>query len=102
MRMFSVSTSNCTNNELFEYKSRVQEQQQLIVSLRRDLAGANARLSDIQAESNEKHKRALQKCEFTIRDQTRDLHETRTKLSKLSDIVDKQTKQIRTLQSDLS
>ena len=87
---------------MFAYKSRVQEQEQIIVSLRRDLAGMAARLSDVQGELSEKQKRALEKSEFTIRDQTKELNETRTKLSKLSDIVDKQSTQIQSLQSDLS
>lgn len=62
----------------------------------------NARLSDVHGEMTEKQKRALEKSEFTIRDQTKELNDTRLKLSKLSDIVDKQSTQIDTLQSDLS
>ncbi|CAF3381915.1 unnamed protein product [Rotaria sp. Silwood1] len=90
------------SQELFAYKSRVQEQEQIIVSLRRDLAGMTARLSDVQGELSEKQKHALEKSELTIREQTKELNETRLKLSKLSDIVDKQSAQMETLQSDLS
>ncbi|CAF2530410.1 unnamed protein product [Rotaria sp. Silwood2] len=90
------------SQELFAYKSRVQEQEQIIVSLRRDLAGMTARLSDVQGELSEKQKHALEKSELTIREQTKELNDTRLKLSKLSDIVDKQSAQIETLQSDLS
>jgi len=90
------------SHEMFTYKSRVQEQEQIIISLRRDLAGMTARLSDVQGELSEKQKRALEKSEFTIREQTKELNETRLKLSKLSDIVDKQSKQVETLQTDLS
>ena len=61
-----------------------------------------ARLSDIQGELSEKQKQALEKSQFTIREQTKELNETRLKLSKLSDIVDQQSTQIDTLQSDLS
>jgi hypothetical protein len=61
-----------------------------------------ARLSDVQGELSEKQKRSLEKSEFTIREQTKELNETRLKLSKLSDIVDKQSTQIESLQSDLS
>ncbi|UJR35066.1 hypothetical protein I4U23_027842 [Adineta vaga] len=88
--------------ELFAYKSRVQEQEQIIISLRRDLTGMTARLSDVQGELSDKQKQALEKSESTIREQTKELNETRLKLSKLSDIVDKQTTQIETLQSDLT
>ena len=90
------------SQELFAYKSRVQEQEQIVISLRRDLAGMTARLSDVQGELSEKQKHALEKSELTIREQTKELNETRLKLSKLSDIVDKQSTQIETLQSDLS
>jgi chromosome segregation ATPase len=90
------------SHELFTYKSRVQEQEQIIISLRRDLAGMTARLSDVQGELSEKQKRALEKSELTIREQTKELNDTRLKLSKLSDIVDKQSTQIESLQSDLA
>ena len=61
-----------------------------------------ARLSDLQGELTEKQKRQLEKSEATVREQTKELNETRLKLSKLSDIVDKQTQQIESLQSDLA
>ncbi len=87
---------------MFAYKSRVQEQEQIIVSLRRDLAGMTARLSDVQGELSEKQKQTLEKSELTIREQTKELNDTRLKLSKLSDIIDQQSAQIETLQTDLS
>ncbi len=87
---------------MFAYKSRVQEQEQIIVSLRRDLAGMTARLSDLQGELSEKQKQTLEKSELTIREQTKELNDTRLKLSKLSDIIDQQTAHIETLQTDLS
>ncbi|CAF5056532.1 unnamed protein product, partial [Rotaria magnacalcarata] len=62
------------SHELFTHKSRIQEQEQIIISLRRDLAGMTARLSDVQGELSEKQKRALEKSEFTIRDQTKELN----------------------------
>ena len=61
-----------------------------------------ARLSDVQGELSDKQKRALEKSEATIREQTKELNDTRLKLSKLSEIVDKQTSQMEALQSDLS
>jgi chromosome segregation ATPase len=87
---------------LFAYKSRVQEQEQIIVSLRRDLTGMTARLSDVQGELSEKQKQTLEKSELIIREQTKELNDTRLKLSKLSDIIDQQSAQIETLQTDLS
>ena len=61
-----------------------------------------ARLSDIQGELSEKQKQALEKSDLTIREQAKELNDTRLKLSKLSDIIDKQSRQIETLESDLS
>ncbi len=61
-----------------------------------------ARLSDLQGELSEKQKQALERSELTIREQTKELNDTRLKLSKLSDIIDQQTTQIDTLQSDLT
>lgn len=61
-----------------------------------------ARLSDIQGELSEKQKQALEKSEATIREQSKDLNETRLKLAKLSEIVEQQSTQIDTLQSDLA
>ncbi len=87
---------------MFAYKSRVQEQEQIIVSLRRDLTGMTARLSDVQGELSEKQKQTLEKSELIIREQTKELNDTRLKLSKLSDIIDQQSAQIETLQTDLS
>ncbi|CAF0926556.1 unnamed protein product [Didymodactylos carnosus] len=97
-----VMASSDINHELFACKARIQEQDQIIISLRRDLSGASARLSDVQGELSEKQKRQLEKNETLIREQTRELGDTRSKLSKLSDIVDKQSHHIELLQTDLT
>lgn len=90
------------SQELFTYKSRVQEQEQIIISLRRDLSGMTARLSDIQGELTQQQKQSLEKSQMTINEQNKELNETRIKLSKLSDIVDQQSTQIKNLQEDLT
>ena len=61
-----------------------------------------ARLSDLQGELTEKQKRTLEKSEATVREQSKELNDTRLKLARLSEIVEKQTTQIDTLQSDLT
>jgi hypothetical protein len=61
-----------------------------------------ARLSDVQGELSEQQKQTLEKSELIIREQTKELNDTRLKLSKLSDIIDQQTTQIDVLQSDLA
>ena len=62
----------------------------------------NARQSYVQGELSDKQKRTLEKNDNTIRDQTKELSATRVKLSKLSDIVDKQAAKIESLQTELS
>lgn len=98
-RFHSISVFS---QELFGYKSRVQEQEQIIISLRRDLSGMTARLSDIQGELSEKQKQTLEKSQTTINEQNKELNETRIKLSKLSDIVDQQSTQMQNLQEALA
>jgi hypothetical protein len=61
-----------------------------------------ARLSDVQGELSEQQKQTLERSELIIREQTKELNDTRLKLSKLSDIIDQQTTQIDVLQSDLA
>ena len=59
-------------------------------------------MSDVRGELSDQQKRSLDNSDFTIREQTKELNETRSKLLKLSDIVEKQSTQIQSLQSDLS
>ena len=88
-------TSIFTNRvEIKELKARISEQEEQIKSLRRDLAGASAKLSDVQGEMSEKSKRELERNRQLVIDQQRELSDARSQLAKLSEIVEKQTKQL--------
>jgi len=75
------------------YRKRVAEQDELIKGLRRDLAGASARLSDTQGEMSEKQKRELEKNRSLVIEQQKELSVLRQQLAKLSEIVEKQAEQ---------
>ena len=61
------------------------------------MAGASAKLSDTHGEMSEKQKRELERNRHLVIDLQRDLSDTRSQLAKLSEIVDKQNKQLDTL-----
>lgn len=84
------------------YKSRLCEQEELIKTLRRDLAGASAKLSDVHGELTEKQKRELERNKQLVIEQQRELSDNRAHMAKLSEIVDKQTKQLDQLRVELS
>jgi chromosome segregation ATPase len=84
------------------YKSRISEQDELIRTLRRDLSGASAKLSDVQGELTEKQKRELERNKQLVIEQQRELSDNRGQMAKLSEIVDKQTKQLETLKIELT
>lgn len=77
------------------------EQDELIKTLRRDLAGASAKLSDVHGEMTEKQKRELERNKQLVLDQQRELSDNRAQMAKLSEIVDKQTKQLESLKMEL-
>lgn len=83
------------------YKIRLSEQEELIKVLRRDLMSASAKLTDVQGELSEKQKRELERNRQLVSEQQRELSENRSQMAKLSEIVDKQTKQIECLKIEL-
>ncbi|XP_071805645.1 forkhead-associated domain-containing protein 1-like isoform X1 [Asterias amurensis] len=84
-----------------DIKKEVQNQQDIILGLRRDLAGASARLSDMTGELNERQKEELENNRVLIRDQDAELTTQRQQLVKLSELVDKKTSEIERLIKDL-
>jgi chromosome segregation ATPase len=88
--------------ECATYKQRLIEQDELIRTLRRDLSGASAKLSDVQGELTEKQKRELERNKQLVIEQQRELSDNRAQMAKLSEIVDKQTKQLEALKCELS
>ena len=79
------------SHEIHKYKKRLGEQDELIKTLRRDLEGASAKLSDTHGEMTDKQKRELERNKALVIEQQKELSTTRAQLAKLSDIIEKQT-----------
>ncbi|XP_022090335.1 forkhead-associated domain-containing protein 1-like isoform X2 [Acanthaster planci] len=83
-------------------KKELQDQQDVILGLRRDLAGAAARLSDMTGELNERQKEELEDSRLQVREQEAELTTQRQQLVKLSELVDKKTAETERLVKDLA
>lgn len=77
------------------------ETNNVIIALRRDLAGAKARLSDVTGELSEAQKEELERDKVRLLSQDKELLEAREQLKKLSQIVDQQKSEITALNDDL-
>ncbi|XP_033764191.1 LOW QUALITY PROTEIN: forkhead-associated domain-containing protein 1-like [Pecten maximus] len=88
--------------ESTELKSKIQDQEDVVLGLRRDLAGAHARLSDITGELSETQKRENEKNKELLIQRERELTDVRQQLAKLSKIIDKQKDELKSLESSLS
>lgn len=71
-------------------------------ALRRDLAGAAARMSDMTGELSDKQKQKLEQYEERIRDQDSELEGQRKQLVQLSALVDEQQKEINSREDKLT
>ena len=71
-------------------------------ALRRDLAGAAARMSDMTGELSDKQKQKLEEYEERIRDQDSELDGQRKQLVQLSALVDEQQKEINSREDKLT
>ncbi|XP_046562957.1 forkhead-associated domain-containing protein 1-like [Haliotis rubra] len=85
-----------------DLKKQFTESQDVIMGLRRDLAGAAARLSDITGELSESQKQEMEHKKELLVKKEKDLTESRQQLAKLSQIVDKQKEEIRKMEEELS
>lgn len=101
MNLRSNFIFNLFRNESEKYKARVDELEVLVKTLRRDLSGASAKLSDVHGEMTEKQKRELERNKQLVLEQQRELSDNRAQLAKLSEIVDKQTKQLEAIKNEL-
>ena len=70
--------------------------------MRRDLAGAAARMSDMAGELSDKQKQKLEQYEERILEQDTELEEQRKQLVQLSALVDEQQKEINSREDKLS
>ncbi|XP_067826681.1 forkhead-associated domain-containing protein 1 isoform X2 [Heptranchias perlo] len=87
--------------ELVETRKQVLAQQDVILGLRRDLAGANARMSDLAGELSEKQKLELEQHRALVRSQTLELNTLRQQLAKMSQLVDVKNEEFRSSNAEL-
>ncbi|KAK3583390.1 hypothetical protein CHS0354_040353 [Potamilus streckersoni] len=85
-----------------EIRTSIQEQEGIILGLRRDLAGAHARLSDITGEISESQKQEMEKYKEVVSNKEKEVVESRQHLAKLSRIIDKQKEELKALEAELS
>ncbi|KAI0210169.1 hypothetical protein LSAT2_005102 [Lamellibrachia satsuma] len=88
--------------ENVELQKNLHEQQTTILALRRDLAGASARLTDMAGELSEAQKEEMERNQRRVAKQEAELTSLRQQLAKLSSIVDKQTTEVGSLNGDIT
>lgn len=88
--------------ECLDYKKKVQEQADVIVALRRDLAGAGARMQDMAGELSEPQKQELERNRALVRQKEKEAVDLQQQMAKLSAIVDKQSAAVKELEDELS
>ncbi|XP_059494041.1 forkhead-associated domain-containing protein 1 [Stegostoma tigrinum] len=87
--------------ELAEMRVQVLAQQDVILRLRRDLAGANARMSDLAGELSERQKVELEQNRATVKRQELELNTLRQQLAKMSQLVDMKNKELQSRNVEL-
>ncbi|XP_078095883.1 forkhead-associated domain-containing protein 1-like [Mustelus asterias] len=87
--------------ELAETRIQVLSQQDVILGLRRDLAGANARMSDLAGELSEKQKAALEQNRAMVRGQALELNTLHQRLAKMSQLVDMKSAELQDKNAEL-
>ncbi|XP_064642257.1 forkhead-associated domain-containing protein 1-like [Lineus longissimus] len=87
--------------ENIDLKKQLQDQADVIVGLRRDLAGASARLSDMRGELTEAQKEEIENNRSKVGHLQGEMLELRQQLAKLSQIVDKQSEELKGKDSEI-
>uniref|UniRef100_UPI00398F827E forkhead-associated domain-containing protein 1-like n=1 Tax=Pristiophorus japonicus TaxID=55135 RepID=UPI00398F827E len=87
--------------ELAESRMQVLAQQDVILGLRRDLAGANARMSDLAGELSEKQKVELEQKRAQVRSQALEINALRQQLAKMSQLVDMKNEESQSRNAEL-
>lgn len=90
-----------SRREAAQAKNEAESQGDVVQALRRDLAGAAARMSDMAGELSDKQKQKLEQYEERIRDQDTELDGQRKQLVQLSALVDEQQKEINSREDKL-
>ncbi|BFZ23626.1 hypothetical protein BsWGS_26664 [Bradybaena similaris] len=93
---------NALRHENAVLKKEIVDSQNITMALRRDLAGAAARLSDISGEMNESQKQEMERNRELLGQKAAELTDLRQQMVKLSQIIDSQKKEIQRLQGELS
>ncbi|XP_071840349.1 forkhead-associated domain-containing protein 1-like isoform X2 [Apostichopus japonicus] len=88
---------NIIKRENSELKKEVQDQQDVVLGLRRDLAGASARLSDMTGELSDHQKEEMELMKRQIKQQDAELTTQRQQLVKLSELVDDKSNKVNSL-----
>ncbi|XP_015760534.1 PREDICTED: forkhead-associated domain-containing protein 1-like isoform X3 [Acropora digitifera] len=88
--------------EAAQAKKEAESQGDVVKGLRRDLAGATARMSDMAGELSDKQKQKLEHYEEKIKQQDTELEEQRKQLLQLSAVVDEQQKEINSREDKLT
>ncbi|CAH3193931.1 unnamed protein product [Porites evermanni] len=88
--------------EATQAKKEAESQGDVVQALRRDLAGAAARMSDMAGELSDKQKQKLEQYEERKLEQDTELEEQRKQLVQLSALVDEQQKEINSREDKLS
>ncbi|XP_071476887.1 forkhead-associated domain-containing protein 1-like [Diadema antillarum] len=95
-------TINLLKKENGVLKKEIQDQQDVVLALRRDLAGASARLSDLTGELSERQKEEMENQKTVIRDQEAELTTQRQQLVKLSELVDRKSQEMENLTKEIT
>ena len=96
-----INLSHC-RREAAQAKKEAESQGDVVKGLRRDLAGATARMSDMAGELSDKQKQKLEHYEEKIKQQDTELEEQRKQLLQLSAVVDEQQKEINSREDKLT
>ncbi|CAH1240697.1 FHAD1 [Branchiostoma lanceolatum] len=87
--------------EVADCKQQIKVKEDVIEGLRKDLAGANARLTDMAGELSEHQKQELERNRNLVRDQELDLAKLRQQLAKMSELVDKQSGELQKANAEI-
>ncbi|GFS06405.1 forkhead-associated domain-containing protein 1 [Elysia marginata] len=93
---------NALRQENTVLKKEIRDSQDVMMGLRRDLAGAQARLSDTAGDVSEAQKQEMERNREILAARAAELTELRQQMAKLTKIIDSQKEEIKVLEGDLS
>ncbi|RUS91056.1 hypothetical protein EGW08_001184 [Elysia chlorotica] len=93
---------NALRQENTVLKKEIRDSQDVMIGLRRDLAGAQARLSDTAGDVSEAQKQEMERNREILAARAAELTELRQQMAKLTKIIDSQKEEIKVLEGGLS